>query len=351
MELEKWCACKGHTGGWDYAAITNFYCNNFIPDGWYFGYGRLYGEESCRTIYLIGTCRTCGGIMRPGASLPMGLTGDGLIAEAYRMMRTYRPFDFKDGAGCYHGACTERADWYRSQDALTAQAIEAQFVPLFHKEDQSVARRWLRRHLSQGANCPDSAWLIGQILYWREDREPNAYMDPGALTLPRCPARGSEFKITDITLDNKGERYYAGMIRLDGKCYYVGPVHPDLLTDSPCCITEDRIDPVIPPPTSPGLLYVLLRGTDTDCGYDVTALAVSEDVVALRQALTEDLLDLNARKELDARRSARLSEGVGHNGHYFLSWTAWWGKKRFANYSIEPVAELDSVRRTEDRHG
>lgn len=144
MELEKWCTCKGHTGR-EYAAITHFYCNNFIPNGWYFVYGRLYGEEAFRIIYLTGTCQTCGGILRLGFFLPKGLSGDDLIAEVYHVMRTYRPFDFKDETGCDCGDCTQRARWYRAQDALTAKAIKAQLVPLFHKGDRSAVRRWFRR--------------------------------------------------------------------------------------------------------------------------------------------------------------------------------------------------------------
>lgn len=170
MEYEHWCSCM-EPGGRDYTAVTAFHCNNFIPDGWYFGYDRLYGKESCRTIYLTGACRNCGGIMRPGTFLPEELTGDTLIAEVYRMMRQYRPFDFKDAVGYYHGGCPERGRWYKGQDALTAQAIEQQFVPLFHLEDRSAARRWLREH-------PDPAWpretklSVGRIACRRGELKP-----------------------------------------------------------------------------------------------------------------------------------------------------------------------------------
>jgi hypothetical protein len=142
-----WCQCKGHQSR-DFSDLTDFYSLHFIPDGWTLEYTTLNDAREELVLYLVGSCDRCGGFMRSGVSIACCRTTEALFSKVYQTMRHRRPYDTKEQSGTYHGGCVQRAQWYWEQDHLTAPKRAAQFVSLFHKEDQDAAKRWVEKYFS-----------------------------------------------------------------------------------------------------------------------------------------------------------------------------------------------------------
>ena len=87
-------------------------------------------------------CLHCGGQLGKKFNIPGELTGDALLEQIYHQMESCRPFDQRFDGGAYRTSLSMRAYWYMEQDDLTLGAKNAQFLKLFHAEDQGVVEDW-----------------------------------------------------------------------------------------------------------------------------------------------------------------------------------------------------------------
>lgn len=155
MNEDRICTCSASQGG-SFQEATNHYCSNFIPTGWKLEYTSLGQSGSERSLYLTGWCLRCGGQdLQSGESIPGNLTGDALLEHIYQAAARYRPFEHRRDDGTYHSVLSVRAQWYMEQDDLTPGARNAQFLKLFHPEDQGIVEEWLdRRHAKEPYTAP-----------------------------------------------------------------------------------------------------------------------------------------------------------------------------------------------------
>lgn len=144
MNEKKICACVGaRTRGTQKS--EEHYEENFIPTGWNLEYTCLDRPESARALYLTGLCLHCGGQLWKKFNIPGELTGDALLEQIYHHMESSRPFAHRLINGAYRTSMSMRARWYMEQDDLTLGAKNAQFLKLFHAEDQDVVEDWIIR--------------------------------------------------------------------------------------------------------------------------------------------------------------------------------------------------------------
>lgn len=137
---------------WDGCSAVPEHCsNNFIPTGWELKYESFNQAEPRRMVfYLTGRCLHCG--WRPakiGVLIPGDLTGDALFAHIYQLMETYRPFDTRFSNGAYRSRLPMRTHWYMEQDDLKRGEKNAQFLLLFHEDDQLAVEEWICRTHSE----------------------------------------------------------------------------------------------------------------------------------------------------------------------------------------------------------
>ena len=137
---------------WDGCSAVPEHCsNNFIPTGWELEYESFNQAEPRRMVfYLTGRCLHCG--WRPakiGVLIPGDLTGDALFAHIYQLMETYRPFDTRFSNGAYRSRLPMRTHWYMEQDDLKRGEKNAQFLLLFHEDDQLAVEEWICRTHSE----------------------------------------------------------------------------------------------------------------------------------------------------------------------------------------------------------
>ncbi|MFB2020739.1 hypothetical protein ACEVJL_04555 [Pseudoflavonifractor sp. P01025] len=170
------CICdNGH--GVDRDMRTEHYQNNFIPTGWELVYTALDHREVDRTLYLNGMCLRCGGKnLRIGKCIPNN-SREEFLECLYQQVRQYRPYDQRFEDGTYRTKLSMRAQWYMEQDDLTLGARNAQFLKLFHPEDQAIVEEWLNRcHAEEPYTAPrrdrkstllyavlDRAWANGDL--------------------------------------------------------------------------------------------------------------------------------------------------------------------------------------------
>lgn len=149
------CTCSASQGG-NFQNATNHYCINFIPTGWKLEYTSLGQNEPERFLYLTGWCFRCGGKdLQSGESIPGDLAGDALLEYIYQEIGHYRPFECRRDDGTYNSVLSARAQWYMEQDDLTLGAKNAQFLKLFHTEDQAIVEEWLSRcHAEEPYTAP-----------------------------------------------------------------------------------------------------------------------------------------------------------------------------------------------------
>ena len=128
---------------------------NFIPAGWNLEYTCLDQPEVARALYLTGVCLHCGGQLGKKFNIPGELTVDALLEQIYHQMESCRPFDQRFDGGAYRTSLSMRAYWYMEQDDLTLGAKNAQFLKLFHAEDQGVVEDWISRcHAEEPYTAP-----------------------------------------------------------------------------------------------------------------------------------------------------------------------------------------------------
>ena len=82
-------------------------------------------------------------------SFPDELSGDALLERIYREMEHYRPFEHRRSDGTYNRSLLGRAAWYMEQDDLTLGEKNAQFLKLFHEEDQRAVEDWICRNRAE----------------------------------------------------------------------------------------------------------------------------------------------------------------------------------------------------------
>ena len=148
------CICdNGH--GVDRDMRTEHYQNNFIPTGWELVYTALDYREVDRTLYLNGMCLRCGGKnLRIGKCIPNN-SREEFLECLYQQVRQFRPYDQRFEDGTYRTKLSMRAQWYMEQDDLTLGARNAQFLKLFHPEDQAIVEEWLNRcHAEEPYTAP-----------------------------------------------------------------------------------------------------------------------------------------------------------------------------------------------------
>ena len=154
MNEKKICACVGARTR-DIQTIEAHYKDNFIPTGWNLDYTCLDQPEAARALYLTGLCLRCGGQLPKKFTIPGELTGDALLEQIYHQMESCRPFDHRFDGGAYRTSLSMRAYWYMEQDDLTLGAKNAQFLKLFHAEDQGVVEDWISRcHAEEPYTAP-----------------------------------------------------------------------------------------------------------------------------------------------------------------------------------------------------
>ena len=154
MNEKKICACVGARTR-DIQTIEAHYKDNFIPTGWNLDYTCLDQPEAARALYLTGVCLHCGGQLGKKFNIPGELTGDALLEQIYHQMESCRPFDQRFDGGAYRTSLSMRAYWYMEQDDLTLGAKNAQFLKLFHAEDQGVVEDWISRcHAEEPYTAP-----------------------------------------------------------------------------------------------------------------------------------------------------------------------------------------------------
>lgn len=145
MNENRTCTCSTLQGS-SFQEATNHYCSNFIPTGWKLEYTSLGQNEPERVLYLTGWCFRCGGQdLQSGESIPGNFAGDALLEYIYQEIGRYRPFEHRRNDGTYSRGLSMRAQWYMEQDDLTLGARNAQFLKLFHPEDQAAVEEWLGR--------------------------------------------------------------------------------------------------------------------------------------------------------------------------------------------------------------
>ena len=64
-------------------------------------------------------------------------------------MEHYRPFEHRRSDGTYNRSLLGRAAWYMEQDDLTLGEKNAQFLKLFHEEDQRAVEDWICRNRAE----------------------------------------------------------------------------------------------------------------------------------------------------------------------------------------------------------
>ena len=154
MNEKKICACVGARTR-DTQKSKEHYEENFIPAGWNLEYTCLDQPEVARALYLTGVCLHCGGQLGKKFNIPGELTGDALLEQIYHQMESCRPFDQRFDGGAYRTSLSMRAYWYMEQDDLTLSAKNAQFLKLFHAEDQGVVEDWISRcHAEEPYTAP-----------------------------------------------------------------------------------------------------------------------------------------------------------------------------------------------------
>ena len=154
MNEKKICACVGARTR-DTQKSKEHYEENFIPAGWNLEYTCLDQPEAARALYLTGVCLHCGGQLGKKFNIPGELTGDALLEQIYHQMESCRPFDQRFDGGAYRTALSMRAYWYMEQDDLTLGAKNAQFLKLFHAEDQVLVEDWISRcHAEEPYTAP-----------------------------------------------------------------------------------------------------------------------------------------------------------------------------------------------------
>ena len=145
-EHKNWCTCAGHDAE-DWTVRNECYARHFIPKTWALEYHSLPEHEEGRTLYMLGSCTCCGGFMRSGVALALNISGDRFLADVYREMTRFRPFDGNDKEkGLYFSCVGQRAEWYQQQDDMTLIDCNKQFLNLFHTEDQETVGKWLARN-------------------------------------------------------------------------------------------------------------------------------------------------------------------------------------------------------------
>lgn len=175
MNEKKICACVGARTR-DTQKSKEHYEENFIPAGWNLEYTCLDQPEAARALYLTGVCLHCGGQLGKKFNIPGELTGDALLEQIYHQMESCRPFDQRFDGGAYRTSLSMRAYWYMEQDDLTLGAKNAQFLKLFHAEDQGVVEDWISRcHAEEPYTAPrrdrKSALLYAVLERARADRK------------------------------------------------------------------------------------------------------------------------------------------------------------------------------------
>ena len=154
MNEKKICACVGARTR-DTQKSKEHYEENFIPAGWNLEYTCLDQPEVARALYLTGVCLHCGGQLGKKFNIPGELTVDALLEQIYHQMESCRPFDQRFDGGAYRTSLSMRAYWYMEQDDLTLGAKNAQFLKLFHAEDQGVVEDWISRcHAEEPYTAP-----------------------------------------------------------------------------------------------------------------------------------------------------------------------------------------------------
>lgn len=151
MNEHRNCTCPASKSG-SFQIATDHYSRNFIPTGWKLEYTSLEQHEPQRFLYMTGWCLRCGGQdLQSGISIPDELSGDALLERIYREMEHYRPFEHRRSDGTYNRSLLGRAAWYMEQDDLTLGEKNAQFLKLFHEEDQRAVEDWICRNRAEGA--------------------------------------------------------------------------------------------------------------------------------------------------------------------------------------------------------
>lgn len=140
-----WCTCCGHDDDW--TLWGNYYARHFIPRSWTLEYQTMSDHERGRTLYMLGSCNHCGGVMRSGAGLAQNIIGDRFLADVYHTMVSYRPYDwYAPENGIYHSTVIQRGLWYQQQDDMALADRNEQFLNLFHAEDRAAVEDWLARN-------------------------------------------------------------------------------------------------------------------------------------------------------------------------------------------------------------
>ena len=149
MNEHRNCTCPASKSG-SFQIATDHYSRNFIPTGWKLEYTSLEQHEPQRFLYMTGWCLRCGGQdLQSGISIPDELSGDALLERIYREMEHYRPFEHRRSDGTYNRSLLGRAAWYMEQDDLTLGEKNAQFLKLFHEEDQRAVEDWICRNRAE----------------------------------------------------------------------------------------------------------------------------------------------------------------------------------------------------------
>ena len=137
-----YCHCCRHLAGRPDAA-ANFYRDHFIPKGWALHYSRL---SECRGVFLTGRCEICYDNLEELIPIPEGLTGDALFQAIYDTMRTAHPYDKRNDALVYYGACKGRSEFYKWRDKQPQFRRNKEFLDLFNDWDRESARLWLEKN-------------------------------------------------------------------------------------------------------------------------------------------------------------------------------------------------------------
>lgn len=145
MNEHQACTCPASKSE-SFQIVTDHYGLNFIPTGWRLEYTTLDQYEPQRFLYMTGWCLRCGGRdLQSGVSILGELSGDALLEHVYQEMERYRPFEYRRDDGTYSSRLPGRAEWYMGQDDLTLGEKNAQFLKLFHEEDQRAVEDWICR--------------------------------------------------------------------------------------------------------------------------------------------------------------------------------------------------------------
>lgn len=207
MNEDRTCTCSATQGG-SFQEATNHYCSNFIPTGWKLAYASLSQKEPERFLYLTGWCSRCGGQdLQSGESIPGDLAGDALLEYIYQEIGHYRPFEYRRDDGTYNRGLSMRAQWYMEQDDLALGAKNAQFLKLFHPEDQGIVEEWLCRcHAEEPYTAPrrdrKSAFLYAVLDRARANgdlKEIEPILDYYLPNRQEPPAPDEDFYLTDYS--------------------------------------------------------------------------------------------------------------------------------------------------------